>query len=102
MIWDRFLVLRSLFPTKASAQAVGRRWTAAMRADSRLRHDLIRLGGVLVLQPVAVQDGIPEVEPIDPLRLAYEAGRRDFALQLLALSGLSFEDLNTLMEDDDV
>ena len=53
---------------------------------------------MLILQPV--QDGEPQ--PLDPLRLAYEAGRRDFAMQLLALMGTSFEDMNRMMEDDDV
>jgi hypothetical protein len=98
MIWNRLDILRAVFPTKAVAASVSRRWRKIGGEDGRLKEDLIRLGGVLILQPV--QDGEPQ--PLDPLRLAYEAGRRDFAMQLLALMGTSFEDMNRMMEDDDV
>jgi hypothetical protein len=98
MIWDRLSILGVLFPAKEVALAVARRWRRVAKDHPALQSDLIRLGGVLILQPV--QDGEPQ--PLDPLRLAYEAGRRDFAMQLLALMGTSFEDMNRMMEDDDV
>ncbi len=101
MIWDRLSVLRAFFPRRAQAQAVGRRWSKVARDDGRLREDVIRMGGLLTMQPVAVQDGIPELEQLDPHRLAYEAGRRDFAIQLLALMGLDHADMNALMMEDD-
>jgi hypothetical protein len=102
MIWDRNIILRTLFPTRAAATPVARRWRAAAAKDRALPADMIRMGGVLTLQPVRLVDGFPEVEPLDPLRLAYEAGRRDFAMQILALMDLSIDDMNTLMEDNDV
>lgn len=98
MIWDRLSILAVVFPSKAAAAEVSRRWRKVRAVSPSLQADLIRLGGVLILQPV--QDGEPA--PIDPLRLAYEAGRRDFAMQLLALMGTSFDDMNRMMEDDDV
>ena len=39
--------------------------------------------------------------PLAPYRTAYEAGRRDLALQLSAMMALSVSDLNDLMEDAD-
>jgi hypothetical protein len=101
MIWNRLTVLRALFPRRAQAIEVARRWSKVARDDGRLQQDIIRLGGVLQMQAVTLQDGIPELDQLDPHRLAYEAGRRDFAVQLLALMGTSFEDMNTLMEDDE-
>lgn len=102
MIWSRIDVIRAMFPARKAALQVARRWAKARAAAPGIGEDLIRLGGVMVLQPVQVVDGLPEVETPDPLRLAYEAGRRDFALQLLALTGLTIEELNTLSEDEDV
>jgi hypothetical protein len=96
MIWDRLSILGTMFPTKAAAMEVARRWRKAARDYPMLQQDVIRLGGVLILQPV--EDLQPA--PLDPLRLAYEAGRRDFAMQLLALMGASIEDMNRMMEDD--
>lgn len=100
MIWDRLSVLRTLFVGRGVASDVARRWRAAR--DPALAADILRLGGVLTLQPVRIVGGVPEVEPIDPQRLAYEAGRRDFAIQLLALMGLTITEINSLMENNDV
>jgi hypothetical protein len=97
MIWSRLSVLRALFASRAQARDAGLRWHRALRHVPELQGDLIRLGGILTLQPV--ENG--EAQPLDPHRLAYEAGKRDLALQLLALMGLSITELNTLMEDDD-
>jgi hypothetical protein len=98
MIWNRMDILRAAFPSRVAAMEVARRWRMAAKDREALKGDLIRLGGVLVLQPV---EAAGEPAPLDPLRLAYEAGRRDFAMQLLALMGTSIEDMNRLMEDDD-
>ncbi|PZQ99927.1 MAG: hypothetical protein DI533_04665 [Cereibacter sphaeroides] len=101
MIWSRLSLLRPLFQTRREARDVGRRWSQAARANSDLQLDLIRFGGLLSGQAVELRDGIPELAPIDPLRLAYEAGRRDLATQLLALMGLSYPEMNRLMENED-
>jgi hypothetical protein len=103
MIWHKLSVLWAMFPHAQRHQAadLARRWDRALAKDPELRDDLIRLGGVCLIQPSMIRDGVAEVAPIDPLAQAYAAGRRDFALQLLALSGLSIRDMNTLMKDDD-
>lgn len=116
MIFDKFSILRGLFGrplppmasieearaavTEAEAAAVdpSRRWRQAANRDPELLGDVLRLGGILTTQPIA---GGELAAPIDPLRLAYETGRRDLALQLATMMSLSIHDLNTLMEDND-
>lgn len=99
MIWHKLTFLQALFPSRDAAGEVARRWHRARRDQPELSLDLIRLGGVLTAQPVTAEG---DLVPTDPLRLAYEAGRRDFALQLLAMTNLTMHELNTLMEDNDV
>lgn len=103
MIWSRIGILAGSFGfhQRRDVADIGRRWVKATTAQPELRADLIRLGGVLVMEPRNITQGFPEVATIDPLKQAYDAGRRDFALQLLALSGLTHDDMNILMENDD-
>ena len=75
-----------------------RRWWKAAQADPELLGDVIRLGEIFTTQPFA---GGQLAAPIDPLRLAYEAGRRDLALQLATMMTISIHDLNQLMETND-
>lgn len=108
-IWNRLTLLRGLANTARVVQAealnhqpmseteMARRWSRARVANPELLADLIRLGGMMATQPM--QAG--EVLPIDANRLIYEAGRRDFALQLAALMALSPTELNDLMENFD-
>jgi len=98
MIWDRVTILRAIFPSRATAGEVARRWRAAATRERELAADVIRMGGLLTLQPI--ENGAPDLS--NPQRLAYEAGRRDLALQLLAMMNLSLDEMNTLMEDNDV
>ena len=102
-IFHRLPIIASLFPAgPQSARDAARRWVKAGRAQPELAHDLIRLGDVLALSRVQDwQAGVPQSGPIDPLDMAYQNGRRDMALQLLALMGMTIPDLNTLMENDD-
>ena len=106
-VWNRLSYLFALAPTPRTLHAqnqaaeeqsemdLARRWHKARNSNPELAGDLIRLGGILAAQPF-VQG---EVAALDTTRLAYEAGRRDMALQLLALMTLSIDDLNLLMED---
>lgn len=96
MIWNRLAVFSTLFPGSALQQArsSARRWRRAFADEPALAEDLIRLGGVLVMTPP--NPAGPSVE-----QLAYEAGRRDFALQLLAMGGLSPWQLNQMMGETD-
>lgn len=99
MIFDRIPVLAAFFGlATGSAGTVARRWRRAFAAEPDLACDLIRQGGVLAGQPVEMIDGYPQPAPLDPYRLAYEAGRRDLALLLLAQGGISYHELNQLME----
>lgn len=95
MIWDRISALLSigLFATEKGAGQLARRWNREQRRDPALMADLINMGGILQLTDTAALT--PE------LRLAYEAGRRDLALQLAAMCGLTVAELNTLIGDDD-
>jgi len=99
-IWSPLDFLRALFPSRSAAGDMAERWTRAFRADPDLRGDLIRLGGILSAQPVTLDQGVPILDPLDPNRLAYEAGRRDLALALLAAGNLDTHDLNSLMDPD--
>lgn len=99
MIWDKITFLRNgLFQTRNEHADYGIRWQAAANRERSLVADVIRLCGLLTQQPR--QDA--EVAAIDPLRLAYEAGRRDLGLELLALMNLTHTELANLMEDNNV
>ena len=102
-IWTPLTILAAAFPFGARRAVIrmSRRWTSAAKADSRLVEDLIAMGGVLAGQPATVTDGWPVPSLPDPQRLAYEAGRRDLALQLLALMSLSPLQLNELAKEPD-
>jgi hypothetical protein len=97
MIWNRLAIFATVFrpgtPRSVERDCI-QRWHKAVAAQPALAEDLIRLGGVLTLSPP--RDGPPSVE-----QLAYEAGRRDFALQLLSVAGLSPYQLNQMMDDPD-
>ncbi len=101
MLKKRIAILATIFEDQKDAREIGRRWRAAAETDPKLRDDIILLTGMLNTQPVNRVMNKPEIEPPDPYRLAYEAGRRDLGLQLLTLMNLTISDLNSLMEDDD-
>ena len=102
MIWNVIDILRTFTADKKQAAEIKRRWTHAARSNTGLVGDVIRLGGVLVLPPDTFVNGLEQRTPIDPSRLAYEAGRRDLALKLLALMDQNHLTLNALMENNDV
>ena len=83
---------------RAAAADLSTRWVRARRVEPDLLGDLIRLGGVLTAQPF--ENG--QVADLNRDRILYEQGRRDFALQLVALMSLTQTELNSLMENDDV
>ncbi len=83
---------------KAAAAEPAARWAKAAARDRELLGDVLRLGGVLTTQPLA---GGELSAPIDPLRLAYETGRRDMALQLATMMSLSLPELATMLEIND-
>lgn len=97
-IFDRLMVLRTASPTKRGAAKSAAAWSAAK--SSQTVDDLVRLGGLLAMQPANYAEGIAQPDPIDPQRLAYEAGRRDLAIQLLTLMGVGPYELMQLMDDE--
>ena len=93
-LWNRVATVFSigLFSDTKGAGELSRRWNREGRRDPALMADLINLGGVLQLA---------DTTTFDPSqRLAYEAGRRDLALQLLAMAKLDHKELNQLLGDD--
>lgn len=99
MIFDRITILRSLFPGRVVAGQAAARWTAAADADADLVGDVIRLGGVLATTPAVYVGGVETLDPIDPIRLARDAGRRDFAIELLGLMGVTPQELSDLTRE---
>jgi len=101
-MFNRLGILHFAFPGGARAQIramLSLRWSAAARRDPDLVTDLIALGGVF--NQAALMDGLPDTDT-DPQRLAYQAGRRDLALELIALAGCTTEQINKmLMEASD-
>jgi hypothetical protein len=99
-MFDRRSVLSILFPAlpgrerRRARAARSARWARARWSNPDMVGDLVGLGGVATLTPW--QDGLPDT---DPQRLAYAAGRRDLALELLALMGASPEDINRLFAE---
>ncbi|MGY9050148.1 hypothetical protein P775_08395 [Puniceibacterium antarcticum] len=105
MILDRLSMVLSRFGTTAHARAAAAEhaaiWRDAARKVPGLVPDLIRQGGLCAAEPVKMTGGAPSVAPLDPYRLAYEAGRRDLALQLLAAAGLTVTQMSELLEEQD-
>lgn len=113
MIFPRLAILQSFFgvfrnpqnPDQAeaardAAAAMGHRWAKALAVHPELVIDLIKLGGLLKLPPQRMLNGMPEPGTQDLYQCGRYDGRRELATQLLALSGLSYEDFNQLMEND--
>ncbi|SEN60340.1 hypothetical protein [Palleronia pelagia] len=94
-------VLRSIFPQHAPEAATGfaARWSRAFARDEELMGDLIVHGGLMVTQPVQMDQGFPSPAPIDPYRLAYEAGRRDLAVQLLSAGNVTHTDIQNMLKE---
>jgi hypothetical protein len=101
-IFDRLSVLRTVKPAKQLVATSAAEWSKAREHCPDLVPDLVQMGGVLAMQPATYVDGMAMADPIDPQRLAYEAGRRDLAVQLLTLMGVGAYELMSLMEDKNV
>lgn len=100
MILARIPILKMLIPDRRAAAAYAARWSRASAKDPELAADIIRLGGVLDKQAEEYRDGVVVPNPIDPIRMAKEAGRREFAVELLALMQITPEELRNLTEYD--
>lgn len=103
MIWHRIRLLAARFSygDRRQVAEMAKRWRKAAHTQPELRNDLLRMGGILTMPPVDAVDGVPFDVPQSPQQVDREAGRRMLALQLLALMGLTVDELNSLMETDD-
>ncbi|QPM89150.1 hypothetical protein [Pseudooceanicola algae] len=105
MILDRLGTLLARFGTtlegRRTAAEHARTWRRARVHVPEIVPDLIAHGGLFMGQAVTMEGGVPSPARMDPCQLAYEAGRRDLAVQLLAAAGLTTTDLNELMREQD-
>lgn len=86
---------------RLSAQAtadLAKRWRRAFAEDPRLAEDIIRLGGILELPAVDMQDGVPMPIALTEGQMGEERGKAILAKILLAAGGISIFELNQLME----
>jgi hypothetical protein len=97
MIWNPKTLLRALFAGDSldPVRPVAQRWRRAAQADPLLIDDLIVFGEVLGTTPISLQDGLPQPMVKSATELAYEKGRRDMTLQLMALMMVTPEQLRT-------
>lgn len=77
---------------------LARRWGAAATTCPALVRDVIELGGVLA-PPLMRADGTDTLAMSEG-ELAFEAGRRAFALELLALMQVGPDELSQFMQED--
>jgi hypothetical protein len=101
-LWRPLTVLAAFFPADAKrvVAARARRWSKVAREDSRLVEDLIDMGGILTGQPAMLENGWPTPALPDAKDRDYQLGRRDMALQLLALMNLTPTQLHSLVKED--
>jgi hypothetical protein len=84
-MFNPFAIVASFLPGPREAQTVSLRWQRAVQAEPMIIADIIMLGRVLAKQPAEFRDGVEVPTPIDPSRVLIDAGRRELALELLAL-----------------
>lgn len=87
----RLHIILSRISRASVARDLAKRWRNARERDPALVTDLIRLGGVM----------LPAGPPPDAQRAAYEAGRRDAIIELLALMQVSPDELNFLAQQQE-
>jgi hypothetical protein len=85
VIWNPLSVLFGTASGPEHASHMAARWQRARRDDTRLVEDVIVLGRIMESLPVEIRDGAPMRAPVDPNQLLVDQGRRELALELLAL-----------------
>lgn len=73
----------------------GLRWATAADKDPALIEDLIIMGEIIQIGPMDENNTLKATD----LELAYDRGRRDLALDLLAMMNLTPYELNKLMKE---
>ncbi len=104
-VFDRRSILRLISADARASHRLASRWSAAQGREPELAADVIRLGGILAQRPRVFDfSGVEDPAPVDPVRIHIAEGRRELAIELLALMGLGPEELFSLtreMTDDD-
>lgn len=105
MIWDALTIaFRALIPERdpgiraqirRTVSRRARRWARASVAEPYLRADLLAIGRVLSMAPRGGDDALAATAQ----ELAYDAGRRDLALELLALMAVTPLQIHHMMQD---
>lgn len=101
MIYDRhtgFFMRAFNAVARSRAMRRARRWMAAYDRDPALAEDLIELGQVVTPGAVDMQTGRLEMSEAD---LAYERGRRDVCVELLAMMTTTHDFLRMLENNDE-
>lgn len=99
--FDRIGALRATYPTRDGARETARIWQKVFAQYPQLVESLAILGRLYAMSERSFDDlGVERIDPLDPLRLARDQGRRDLALEILA-HNLSMTELNHLMEASD-
>ena len=100
-MFDVFGILRSFLPDPRAAQVVSLRWQRAAHAEPQIVQDVIVMGRVLAKQPAEFENGQEVPAVIDPSRVLMDAGRRELALELLALCKVDAAALAALIGETD-
>ncbi|MBL4761769.1 MAG: hypothetical protein JKY93_03610 [Gammaproteobacteria bacterium] len=98
-MFDKLSILRALFPTPQIASEIATRWQAAGSKEPKLVADIISIGAILSSPVREYIDGVEVPNPICPIRMARDQGRRDMATELLALMQITPEELRNLTEN---
>lgn len=98
MSLSRVAVLRGVFPWMGLLDRErARRWSEIKQTHPDVFDDIATLGGILQV-PHEIPPDPDNPKPVDPHRLAFEAGQRDLAVKLISLMGITNYELNQLME----
>ncbi|MBU2867019.1 hypothetical protein [Pacificibacter marinus] len=107
-IWDRISIGIATFLRGASVEEhvaagqaaadLAKRWSHAFVVNPELACDIIRLSGILAIDPPLYDNVTGLLAPRDPYREFEQKGARDLALKLLAAGGMTLTEINELME----
>lgn len=101
MIFNRLPLIRYFFGEINATVEMARRWQRAFAADPELANDLIRLGKILTLPAERQVNGEAAPDPVDPYKTEREQGMRILAIKILALGGMTPNEMKQLMEKND-
>ncbi|MEO0859225.1 MAG: hypothetical protein AAFY65_01330 [Pseudomonadota bacterium] len=101
MNWNPIVFVKGLSRSGRERQRMARRWGLAFETDAKLVDDLVRLGLLIEPEPgyFRAPDGQAPSEPT-AIDLAMRAGRRELALELLALGRISPTAFVNILEEN--